>query len=657
MLTKRQKDILQLLEHMDEPVNIHSLCVTCSLSEKTVMAELGVIEDVLNQQKVGKLIRKRGVGVSLHLVENQRTEYEKLLHTQQDQEETFIVRNLFFHSPDNVWSEKRFCEVLHAGRHAVHSYLRALSDFCQNYNIEIQNRQKYGILIHGDEFHIRDCIIALFMERSKYPFVDGKMGQILDAQQITQFQELFQGFSFRPIESCVLQLEKDCHVYLDHISRINVFLHVCMCVLRIQQKHIVTMRGDQKEMLNRKQRNPQLLKVFQTIESVYQIQLPEQEKCYLQLYLDIYGLVEESMFDIAREDLEHTDTFHSFANQFMDVLNGILSISIDRETEVRKGLLSHLAGTIIRLKNGVRIHNPLLHEVRSGFSSIYQATWSTSILFDQYYDVTITEDEIAYIALYLGVVREKTDYDLHVCLLVKRYDNVIRILREQIQKLHHAIRVDEVMTLQEYQSRKQNRKWDLIITTIEVPDDSLQIRVNEILKEEDCLYIRSIVNHVLDKKILHSETEQSHSGGMFDADLIFLHHMAENKEELLKQICEKLMEKGYVKESFYASVMQREREISTEIGAGVAIPHGNAQYVRNTVVVYVGLQKPIPWGRDEFVQHVFLPVISSQNKKEVESSIKNFYRRLIALIEHEEIAHLLDMQQPADVIHRFEDSS
>ena len=63
--------------------------------------------------------------------------------------------------------------------------------------------------------------------------------------------------------------------------------------------------------------------------------------------------------------------------------------------------------------------------------------------------MTITEDEIAYIALYLGVVREKTDYDLHVCLLVKRYDNVIRILREQIQKLHHAIRIDDIMTEQE----------------------------------------------------------------------------------------------------------------------------------------------------------------------------------------------------------------
>ena len=115
------------------------------------------------------------------------------------------------------------------------------------------------------------------------------------------------------------------------------------------------------DMLHKKQRSNRLLKVFETLEAIYHILLPEQEKCYIQLYLDIYGLVDDSMFDVVREDLEHTEHFHTFVDQFLDILNGILSISIDREEELMEGLLTHLAGTIIRLKNGVRIHNPLLH--------------------------------------------------------------------------------------------------------------------------------------------------------------------------------------------------------------------------------------------------------------------------------------------------------
>ena len=143
-----------------------------------------------------------------------------------------------------------------------------------------------------------------------------------------------------------------------------------------------------------------------------------------------------------------------------------------------------------------------------------------------------------YIAYILVSLEKRQTTICMFCLLVKRYDNVIRILREQIQKLHHAIRIDDIMTEQEYQSRKQHRRWDLVIATIDLHDDFPQIHVNEILKEEDCLYIRSIVNHILDKKILHSENNLPHADSMFDENLIFLEQSVENKEELLKQICE-----------------------------------------------------------------------------------------------------------------------
>lgn len=141
MLSRRQKDILQQLERADDFISIRTLCETCSLSEKTMLSELTVIEAILQEQEIGVLIRKRGSGVSLQLQKNKHRQYEMLLHTRQDQEEAFIVRSLFFHNADHVWSEKRFCEVLHAGRHVVHGYLRELSEFCCNYNIVIRNRQ------------------------------------------------------------------------------------------------------------------------------------------------------------------------------------------------------------------------------------------------------------------------------------------------------------------------------------------------------------------------------------------------------------------------------------------------------------------------------------------------------------------------------------
>ena len=188
MLSRRQKDILQQLERADDLISIRTLCETCSLSEKTMLSELTVIETILQEQEIGVLIRKRGSGVSLQLQKNKRRQYEMLLHTRQDQEEAFIVRSLFFHNADHVWSEKRFCEVLHAGRHVVHGYLRELSEFCCNYSIVIRNRQKYGILVKEMSFISRDCIIALFMEPSDYPFVKGRLDRFWMSSRASSFR-------------------------------------------------------------------------------------------------------------------------------------------------------------------------------------------------------------------------------------------------------------------------------------------------------------------------------------------------------------------------------------------------------------------------------------------------------------------------------------
>ena len=50
MLSRRQKDILQQLERADDFISIRTLCETCSLSEKTMLSELTVIEAILQEQ-------------------------------------------------------------------------------------------------------------------------------------------------------------------------------------------------------------------------------------------------------------------------------------------------------------------------------------------------------------------------------------------------------------------------------------------------------------------------------------------------------------------------------------------------------------------------------------------------------------------------------
>ena len=655
MLTKRQIAIIKILMKKTSFTTIYEISKLCSLSEKTIQNELVVIQDILSLHHFGELHKIRGKGVLIDIYANKKEQLVHELSINEEVELNLLIKKLFFSNKSIIWTEKSLCEQLSLSRGQLHKKIIELSAFCKQNNIVIQNVQNYGIMIQGNEFQIRDSVIALFLEQSNYPLELTSMGKILDQKQSERFQQIFQGFVKHPLETMLLDLEQKNHIYLDHISRINVFLHICICIMRTILQYNVSLTEEQLSFIPYKNNNDQLLDIYDTIESNYHIKLPLNEKYYIQLYLDSYGLMTKGGFENAKNALRSSLEFQQFLLQFIEVLNTILNIDIHNETSTLQGLITHVSGTVIRLKNQIKIHNPLLANVKKSFSLIYQATWSTSILFDQYFHITITEDEIAYIALYLGVVREKTDYHLTICLVIARTNNLTMILKEQIIKLHHAIQIDAILTPNEYHMLKNMHTWDLVITTIDDLDGNTSVHVNEIMTNEEKAYIQSLINHIADKKILRSETSfLLNRNQLFDEHLIFIKPTVKTKEELLTFICDKLTSYGYTTPDFLASVLKREREISTEIGSGVAIPHGNALFVRKTIIAYISLPAPIEWVPNENVQHIFLPAINSNNKKEVEDSIKKFYKTLISLIENNQIHTLLEKNNPSDIINIIE---
>jgi mannitol/fructose-specific phosphotransferase system IIA component len=56
-------------------------------------------------------------------------------------------------------------------------------------------------------------------------------------------------------------------------------------------------------------------------------------------------------------------------------------------------------------------------------------------------------------------------------------------------------------------------------------------------------------------------------------DIVLL-QKAENKIEAITAIANNLVKKGYVEEAYIAGMLQREEQISTYLGNGIAIPHG-----------------------------------------------------------------------------------
>lgn len=79
-------------------------------------------------------------------------------------------------------------------------------------------------------------------------------------------------------------------------------------------------------------------------------------------------------------------------------------------------------------------------------------------------------------------------------------------------------------------------------------------------------------------------------------DLIFLNLDFNNKEEIIEFLANKLHQLGYVKNTYFNSVLNREQIYPTGLilnGYNVAIPHTESEYVYKSGIIVGRLNKPI----------------------------------------------------------------
>lgn len=109
-------------------------------------------------------------------------------------------------------------------------------------------------------------------------------------------------------------------------------------------------------------------------------------------------------------------------------------------------------------------------------------------------------------------------------------------------------------------------------------------------------------------------------------NLVLLGVEAGTKEEALKQTSARLMEQGYVKETFYSALLEREAEYPTGLALSacdIAIPHVSPEHVKRSGIAVAVLKNAVKFRRvddpeaDAKVKIIF-NIALDRNGKQVE---------------------------------------
>ncbi|RCW47365.1 MULTISPECIES: BglG family transcription antiterminator [unclassified Halanaerobium] len=654
---ERLNKIIYLLLQSDSPITIQALADKLTISRRTVRKDLKELQKFLDK-KGFKLIKKPNVGVWLELDDNemellQNELLDNLKNSKQltpKQRQNYILKLIFENSDYNVSDLSRELYVSDA---TIYKDLKDIRDWLKKYNLQLIKNEN-GLNIEGKEKNWRKFTAELLVKVQNESILNNFLNINDDNSRIDQsvyrsLKDLFTDVNMdrliEVLENILIEVENELDFSFTDQTFNGLIIHTAISIERLKANKNIVMDKDSLNSLKNKEEYRIAKFIAKKINKELDISLPDSEIGYMCLHIlgskSLKNVDTDNLDDLLKTvDPEIIETASSIIEMSEDILN----VSLQNDRKLFTGLILHLRPAVNRLRYGLSLRNPLLENIKKNYPNVFGAAWATSIIFKEKLDLQIKEEEVAYIALHLGAALERRKRTVNLLLVCGSGIGTAQLLASKLQENFVNINISDSISLHSLKNYNLT-SIDLIISTVPVKiEEKPFIQVNPLLLEEDIKKIKGELTQF--KNSLSFNTYAEIDNSLFDKDLIFPDLNINSKEELLNFLINKLVQKGIVKKNFSQSVFAREELTSTEITKGMAIPHGDNEFVLRSRVAVAILQKGIKWSDDsKNVNIIFLLALKDKAKA------KKFFRVFNLLVKDEQFFDNLIRADSVDQIY------
>lgn len=306
------------------------------------------------------------------------------------------------------------------------------------------------------------------------------------------------------------------------------------------------------------------------LEEQLNIKCTNEDKMTLAKYLASYRI---------KSNKSNEGDYKEVVNRIINCLEKIENICIKNREELTNQLLLHIPSMVLRLKNGIKIENPLLDEIKSRYLHLFTLSWYLLSTIETEYNISLTEDEISFIKL--------DNLDLIVSTSSQKIDTSVPVV-------HVSPMLDNVDCAKIFDAYS---KYVFLTST----------RIGEIFNQNN-INIPLLRHHIKKENVF------------FKLDF-------NTKEDCLDFMIKKLEKDDIVKEGFRKSVYKRENIGSAVLENGVAIPHGLPTEVNEIGLVILTLKRPIRWSTS-WVDMIVLIAVPEDKIIEFESMVLELYEMI-----------------------------
>lgn len=635
---KRSKDKFYMKQIFDcisdgEIIATGKIAKEIGLSEKSVRNRLNELSDFLLQNKLGEIQRKPRVGIWLEANENQKEEIQKILSDENLQVGNYDPRDrvnetlkVFFNlRPWQTMTTQKLAEKLFLSVPTMLKVLKECEEWLAVYHISLVNERGKGYRLKSEENEYRVALKNLIMMK--------KSGEEIQ-ENIEYF---FSAIDVSAIRKCIIQTENEWNYHFTDESFYEILIYCCIAYKRkeLALPLVSDYYSEELKILKKYNEYSFTVAIFEKLEEIFHVHFLTEDVLFLSIQILCSKFIGISDVDVTLSQVKKYDNkLVDFVDRMLKVIRDILDVDLTTDQKVKESLIIHLRPTIFRLRYGTQQKNPLIDFIKKEYKNVFRASWAISILFEEYYGLQITEDEIGYIVLYIQAAIERKKHQYRTVMVSNFNMGHIQLVKEKIKKSVPEIEEIKFVSIHDFKIIDYE-DYDIIISTEDRKEkDKRIVVIPNILNETGISTLRTYLDSMNSMMIENTTPFSPECFILFSPEFIFTDLEVKTKEECIKTMSQALEEKHVVTEEFYDSVMDRESKTTTTIGNGVSLPHGSPTAVNESKVGIAILKNPIMWDNEQ-VQVVFLLAFRLSTRDEI-SRIQMFYKEYVTLIDSEE---------------------
>ncbi|WHY25057.1 BglG family transcription antiterminator [Bacillus halotolerans] len=632
-MNTRQKDILYLLlSEPDDYLVVQDFADRVKCSEKTIRNDLKTIEGYLHEHSPAQLIRKPGLGVYLNIEEHERARLTQQLGTehfgskhQSDEERILQIAYQLLMNPKHV-SAKEIAAQHFLNKSSIKRDLHEIEEWLKRFDLKLVSKQRLGLKIEGNERNKRKAL--------------ARISDLIDNPEFTsQFiKSKFLSHEVKCVSNEFETLQKHHSIYFTDETFENLLLHTLLMIRRIKMKQPISISPTEMAAVEKKIEYQWAMTCLKRLEAVFAIRFPREEAVYLTLHI-LGGKVRFRSRGEEKKVLENP-LLPMVVRYLIDRVSELKMLDFHNDQDLVNGLNIHLNTVLNRLNYDLSVSNPMLNDIKKMYPYLFHMIIDVLEDINQTFALSIPEEEAAYLTLHFQAAVERLHHSSEkrkkAIIVCHMGIGMSQLLRTKIERKFHQIAVKACIAkadLADYTTKHGD--IDLVISTIALEHVPIpHIVVSPLLEPSDEKKLSAFMDQVDESRRQTQKTfKMLNNTTPF---LVFLQQESVHRYKLIEQMAMVLYEKGYVEKEYAIHAVMREKMSATNIGAGIAIPHANSKFIKQSAIAIATLKEPLDWGAEK-VSLVFMLAV----KHEDQNMTKQLFHELSYLSEQPAFIHKL----------------